>query len=99
MDIQEVNPKAISLWANMPPYLPVLEIIPMALVAAIHFLGVREKLFEPELFLIPSNSRGLEFGLCLLSQIPRYSTVFLFLSQSEIPLLYIDFVFFNSILN
>jgi hypothetical protein len=35
--IHDANSKAISWWANVPPYLPDFEIMPMAPVASIHF--------------------------------------------------------------
>ncbi len=49
-------------WAKVPPYRPDFETIPIALVASIHLLGVREKLFTPARFLIPSNSMELKLG-------------------------------------
>src|SRR3989338_477026 len=81
MEIQEANSNARSLCANVPPYLPDLEIIPIAFVVSIHFLGVNTKLFSPACFLNPSHSTGLKSGLFNCSQKPNNSTVFLFRSQ------------------
>jgi hypothetical protein len=47
---QVANSKAISLCANVPPYRPDLDIMPIALVDSIHFLGVSAKLFDPASF-------------------------------------------------
>ena len=84
MDIQLANLKAISLCAKVPPYLPLFTISPLAFVCSIHFVGDIVKALSPASFLIPSNSRGLKSGLYKVSQIPRYSIVFLFLSQFPI---------------
>src|SRR5690606_8045934 len=81
IEIQEANSKAISLWANVPPYRPDFETIPIALVLSIHRLGVITKLFSPACFLNPSNSTGLKSGLFIISQKPKSSMVFLFLNQ------------------
>lgn len=59
----------MSLCAKVPPYLPDFEIIPLALVASIHFWGERVKAFSPASFLNLSNSIGLKFGLYKVSQI------------------------------
>jgi hypothetical protein len=45
------NSNAMSLWAKVtPPYLPALDSIPIASVASTHFLGVRLKLLNPNMF-------------------------------------------------
>jgi hypothetical protein len=80
-EIQEANSKAISLCAYVPPYLPLFEIIPLALVFSIHCLGVKIKLLEPDLYLNLSNSMGLNNGLFRSSHNPNSSIVLLFLSQ------------------
>ena len=59
---------AISLWAYVPPYLPALEIIPMAPVLEHHSLAVKIKRFVPAEALIASNSMQLKFGLLNSSQ-------------------------------
>ncbi len=65
----------------MPPYLPDLLTIPMALVDSIHFFGDKVKAFEPACFLNPSNSTGLKPGLFSDSHSPKNSIISLFLSQ------------------
>ena len=51
--------------------------IPIAFVLDIHFRGDSVKAFKPASFLNPSNSRGLKSGLYNVSQMPKYSIVFL----------------------
>ena len=80
-ETQEANSKAISLWAYVPPYLPALDTIPMALVDSIHYLGDSVKAFAPESFLTLSNAIGLKLGLYIFSQRPKYSILLLLLIQ------------------
>jgi hypothetical protein len=42
--------KAISVCANVQPFLPALEAMPIAWVASIYLFGVSEKLFAPAWF-------------------------------------------------
>ncbi len=65
----------------MPPYLPDLEVIPMAPVASTHCLGVSVKDDSPDSYLNLPNSVGLKLGLCNCSHKPRKSIVERFLSQ------------------
>jgi hypothetical protein len=46
-DTHDANSIAISLCAYVPPYLPGLDTMPIALVDSIHFFDVRTKLFNP----------------------------------------------------
>jgi len=59
-DTHEANSNAISLCAKLPPFLPDLEIIPMALVFIIHFLGDRVNVLEPDSLIKESNSTPLK---------------------------------------
>ena len=61
---QDANSNAISLCAYVHhPYLHALDIIHIASVASIHFLGVKLNVFNPTCFLKVSNSLPLNFGL------------------------------------
>ena len=80
-DTHEANSKAMSLCAYVPPYLPDLDIIPIAFVASIHFCGERVKAFAPASFLKESNSTPLKFGLFNSSHKPKNSIVALERSQ------------------
>jgi hypothetical protein len=70
-EIHDANSKAISEWAYVPPYLPDLDVIPIALVASIHRCGVRVNAFVPDSFLKVSNSTPLKSGLFNCSHKPR----------------------------
>ena len=74
-EIQEANSKAISLCANVPPYLPALEKIPIAPVVSTYFFGDMVNALEPAWILNPSNSTGLNSGLLSCSHNPRNSIV------------------------
>jgi len=69
---QSASTSAI-MWAYVPPYLPAFAIMPMALVFSIHCFTDRMKRLSPAMFLIPSNSGELKFGLYIPSQMPRNS--------------------------
>nr|WP_245637306.1 hypothetical protein [Methanobrevibacter curvatus] len=75
-EIQAANLNAISEWAKVPPpYRPDLEIIPIALVSLIHFLGDIQKWGFADSTLNPSYMWGLKFGLFNFSHKPKYSIV------------------------
>src|SRR5574344_839398 len=80
-ETQVANSKAMSLWANVPPYRPDLEINPTAFVLEIHFCGERVKAFDPASCLKESNSTPLKSGLFNCSHNPRNSMVLLFRIQ------------------
>src|SRR3989344_3626127 len=50
-------------------------------ISSIHLEGDNVKEFKPAFDLTVSNPTRLKLGLCIFSQIPKNSTVFLFLSQ------------------
>jgi len=52
--------------SKVPPYLPDLLTMPIALVASIHFFRDKVKALAPAAFLTPSNSRSLKSELCCL---------------------------------
>ena len=74
----------MSLCANVPPYRPALDIIPIAFVFSIQVLTDNTKLLLPDAFLIVPNSVQLKFGLYNISHSPRYSIVLFKLSQRKI---------------
>ena len=81
VETQEANSKAISEWANVPPFFPEQLIIPIASVFSIHLEGDKVKVLLPEAFNKGSNSTPLKIGLFNLSQSPKNSNVDLDLIQ------------------
>ena len=68
----------------MPPFLPDIEAIPIALVVSVHFFGDIVNLFNPASFDNSSNSMSLKSGLFNLSQIDTDSNVFFCRNQLAI---------------
>jgi hypothetical protein len=81
VETHEANSKAISEWANVPPFFPKLLVIPIALVLSIHLEGDKVKALFPDPFNKESNSTPLKIGLFNLSQSPKNSNVDLDQSQ------------------
>jgi len=52
-----------SLCAYVPPYFPRFEYIPIAFVLSHHSVTLNVNVWSPALFLNPSNSTELKFGL------------------------------------
>jgi hypothetical protein len=80
-DIQLANSKAISLCAKVQPYFQDFEIIQIAFVDSIHFLGVITKALLQASLLNWSNSTSLKSILFIFSQVQINSNVNLFLNQ------------------
>ena len=80
-EIHEANSKAMSLYAKAPPYRPLFEIMPIAFVKLIHFLGDKVNELYPASDLIRSNSTELKFVLFKLSHKPKNSIVSFLLIQ------------------
>ena len=75
------NSKAISGWANVPPYFPFRTISPIAFVLFTHSETEITKLGIPAWDLKWSNSTTLKLGLWICSQTPKNSKVYLVRSQ------------------
>lgn len=83
----------LHFFDHRPPFLPIirlfnnlqrwslntifLTLIPIALVFSIHSLTLITKLGKPACILKWSNSTTLKLGLCIISQAPRNSMVYL----------------------
>src|SRR5690606_17540870 len=74
-ETHEANSKAMSLWAKVPPFLPNLDTMPLALTVSIHLVGESVKELLPASYKRESNSTPLKSGLFRRSHKPKNSIV------------------------